>query len=245
MERENIPTVYIYEYIRTRGYEPLHFEEHYRHLAELSHKFQIFPIEERLPREVLRQHIVERLKRAGYAPTATNALCVKIPPFGKEPEIEVEEIFYNDFALRAVHPQGHILYVNGEFITHNTSARMALIDFERTISQDADEGVAIWVNDKKEVIAIDGADVVAVFDDKIIFSSHSNSIECEMVYERVAATRRDVLRGSIYEADLTQAKEVLGIDYRGIVALESFDMVSYTDITAEKIASIVNSAEAL
>ena len=102
-----------------------------------------------------------------------------------------------------------------------------------------------WVNDKKEVIAIDGADVVAVFDDKIIFSSHSNSIECEMVYERVAATRRNVLRGSIYEADLTRAKEVLGIDYRGIVALESFDMVSYTDITAEKIASIVNSAEAL
>ena len=122
---------------------------------------------------------------------------------------------------------------------------MALIDFERTISQDADEGVAIWVNDKKEVIAIDGADVVAVFDDKIIFSSHSNSIECEMVYERVAATRRDVLRGSIYEADLTRAKEVLGIDYRGIVTLESFDMVSYTDITAEKIASIVNDTEVL
>lgn len=237
--------VYIYEYIRTRGYEPLHFEEHYRHLAELSHKFQIFPIEERLPREMLRQRIVEQLRRAGYASTATNAICVKIPPFGKEPEIEVEEIFYNDFALRAVHPQGHILYVNGELITHNTSARMAHIDFERTISQDADDGVAIWVNDKKEVIAIDGADVVAVFDDKIIFSSHSNSIECEMVYERVAATRRNVLRGSLFEEDLKQAKEVLGIDYRGIVALKSFSSHHYMNITAEKIASIVNSAEAL
>ena len=245
MERENIPMVYIYEYIRTRGCEPLHFDEHYRHLAKLSHKFQIFPIEDRLPREVLRQHIVEKLKRAGYAPTATNAICVKIPPFGKEPEIEVEEIFYNDFALRAVHPQGHILYVNGEFITHNTSARMAHIDFERTISQDADEGVAIWVNDKKEVIAIDGAAAVAVFDNEIRFSNFGNSVEFEVVYDKLSSVRKNVTRGSIYEADLTRAKEVLGIDYRGIVAIESFDMVSYTDITAEKIASIVNSAEAL
>jgi hypothetical protein len=235
--------VYIYEYIRTRGCEPLHFEEHYNRLEELSRNFQSFALADRFPREMLRQRIVEQLKREGYYSTATNAVCVKIPPHGNEPIIDIEEIFYNDFALRAVRPQGYTQSASGELILQNTSARMALIEFNRMESQAADEGVAIWVNDQKEVLAIDGAAAVAVFDNEIRFSNFGNSVEFEVVYDKLSSVRKNVTRGSIFEEDLKQAKEVLGIDYRGIVALESFSSHHYMDITAEKIISLVNEAE--
>ena len=35
---------YIYEHIRTRGFEPLHFEEHFARLDALSRKLFLSPI---------------------------------------------------------------------------------------------------------------------------------------------------------------------------------------------------------
>lgn len=235
-------TVYIYEYIRTRGYEPLHFEKHFRHLEELSHQYALFPLGKTITREKVRAQIAEKLKKAGYAPTATNAVCVIVPAFS-EPKIEIEEIFYDSFALRALHHQGFRYNVSNGLVSGNTSVRMAILNFNRLKAQIADEGVAVWINEKREVLAVDGASVIAVFEDEIRFSSHGNGVEFEMAYEKVSAARKNVTRGTIYEEDLLRAKEILGIDYRGIVALYSFEEHRYMDIIAEKIAEIMSEAK--
>ncbi len=232
---------YIYEYIRTRGTKPLHFEQHYERLEELSRSILMLPLP--ISQEELRKSIVARLKQEGYTSSATNAVCVRINPQSSTPEIIIEEIMYDCFALRAIRPQGYAFGMRGEVILQNTSVRQALLEFNRTLSQINDEGVAVWINEQEEVVAIDGASVIAVFEDEIRFSTRGSGVEAELAYKALSDATDNVTRGSIFVADLAKAKEVLGIDHRGIVALEKFGERRYMDITAEKIAACVDEAE--
>ena len=232
---------YIYEYIRTRGVEPLHFEEHYLHLDELMNK--LFYTHLSFSREELRHLIRHELQMRNYSPSAINAIYVKVTPYTKEPKIEIEEIFYESFAIRALRPRGYICPVGCDLIMENSSAREALIDLNRTMAQITQDDVAIWVNSQEEIVAIDGASVIAVFDDEVRFSSSGNGVKFNVAYNSMLNSGERVTCAPIYTSELSQAKEILGIDHRGIMVLESFDDHFYIDIVASKIAMKVDEAE--
>lgn len=226
---------YIYEYIRTRGTQPLHFEEHYNRLEKLSRDLFLTTLP--ISCEELYKEIVKQLRAEGYSTTATNAVCVKFYPLSKEVDISIEEIIYDSFALRAIRPEGYLSPSSGEYITKKSSVRYALLEFNRSVAQISDAGVAIWATEEGEIIAIDGASAVAVFEDEIRFSNYGCDLEFETAFEKLSATTNKVTRGSIYVEELHKAKELLGIDYRGVLAVESFDSHIFMDITAEKIAT--------
>ena len=66
---------YLYEYIRTRGVEPLYFERHFERFNALVEENAIYPTT--LSRKKLLEDIRAALKRKGYSGEAINAVCLK------------------------------------------------------------------------------------------------------------------------------------------------------------------------
>ncbi len=227
---------YIYEYIRTRGYEPMHFEEHFTRLEELSRALFLAPLA--IGREELRKAIAEKLRSGGYSKSATNAVNIKCHDNGAI-EIECVEMLYNHFSLRALAPQGFLTRVSGELIMQNTSAKVALLELNHATAQIANEGVPVWVNELGEVIAIEGAPIIAVFENEIRFSEHCQNVESTLALKATKLSHRNITQGIVYLSELQQAKEILYIDYRGITALSEWNGHRYMDISAERIARTV------
>lgn len=231
---------YIYEHIRTKGYEPLHFEEHYARLDALARKLFLAPLA--IEGAELRRMVSERLQKEGCSPKTINAVCVKYRD-DESVEIEVEEMLYNSFALRALRPHGYICHISGELLIDNTSAKVAMLELNRSVGQIADSGVPIWIDDKGEILAIDGASVVAVFDSVIKFSRWGAGVEFDIAQEIGKKRNRKVVCDAVTEEDLTTAKEILFIDYRGVTVLDKYDRHHYADIVAENIAKQVALSE--
>lgn len=231
---------YIYEYIRTQGFEPLYFEEHYAHLDALSRKLFLAPIA--TTPNLLKQEISKALQRGGCSPRTKNAVYVRCDSDGTV-SVEVVELLYNHFSLRALRPQGYLCRVSGDLLIENSSAKEALIELNRAMAQVSDEGVAIWVDEQGEVLAVDGASVVAVFDDEIRFSRRGAGVEFEIAYSAAANVKCPLSKGAIMVEELCDVKELFCVDYRGVTALHSFGSYRYMDLVAEKIATGVAEAE--
>ena len=227
---------YIYEHIRTNGYEPLHLEEHIEHLKEaVVNQFGTIPS---LPQEGLRKAIREALDRERCSPHTMNAVVVRYHA-DAEVEVEAQETIYSHFSLRAIRPECYLHRVSGESITDNTSVKVALLEFLHS----SREGAAIWVDESNEVTAIDGQSVVAVFENEIRFSQRGSGVEFDLAYNALSKGRRKVCKGAIRVEELYEAKELLAIGYEGVTAINHYDGVIYMDILAEKIASTVASEE--
>ncbi len=231
---------YIYEYIRTKGYKPIHFEEHYTRLEELANT--LFSNGTNLNKEQLYSRIAEVLRNNGFSPNTINAVSVKCYDNG-DIEVEPIEYLYNNFSLRALRPQGFIVQVSGEPIVQNTSAKMALLELNHATAQRLDIGIPVWVNEAGEVIAIDGAPVVAVLDNEIRFSRMGEGVEFDLAYDAVKRINHKATKGAIMVEELSMAKELLAIDYRGITAIAGYGEHLYMDITAERIAKQIASIE--
>lgn len=231
---------YIYEHIRTKGYKPMHFEEHITRLEELTDT--LFSNGANLDKEQLCSRIAEVLRNNGYSPNTINAVSVKCYDNG-DIEVEPIEYLYNNFSLRALRPQGFIVRVSGELIVQNTSAKMALLELNHATAQTSERGVPVWINDAGEVIAIDGAPVVAVLDNEIRFSRMGAGVEFDLAYDAIKRTKHKATKGAIMVEELSVAKELLAIDYRGITAIAGYGEHLYMDITAERIAKQIASIE--
>ena len=125
----------------------------------------------------------------------------------------------------------------------NTSAKESLLEIERSRAVATDRSVAMWRSEEGEIVAIDGAPVVAVFDDEIRFSRAGEGVEFDIAFGVAEIGHRRVTRGAIMEADLLSAKEVFTVDYRGITSVSSFASRAYMDIVAEKLARQVADTE--
>lgn len=231
---------YIYEHIRTQGFEPMHFEEHYTRLEELARRLFLAPLT--VEREELQRRIGECLRNGGYSSCNTNAVVVRYYATGKM-EIEAVEMLYNSFSLRAIRPRLFVCHLSGELLTDNTSAKEALLEFNRTTALTSEQGVALWANEQGEVLAIDGAAVIAIFEDEIRFS-HTDSVEAGLAYDVAESIGRKVSKEPISLSDIAQAKELLYIDYRGITAIDAIDSHHLMDITALKFATKIAEREA-
>ncbi len=231
---------YIYEYIRTQGFEPLHFEKHFARLDALSRRLFIAPIG--VTPEGLRQRIVEELQRGGFSIHTTNCVCIRCDSDGAV-GVETVELLYDNFSLRALRPKGYICRVSGELLLENSSAKESLVELNRAMAQISEEGVAIWVDEQGEVLAIDGSSVVAVFEDEIRFSRRGDGVEFDIPYSAATKLKRQSSKGAIMADELHRAKELLCVDHRGVMALYSFDSHLYMDIIAEKIAAGVTEEE--
>ena len=231
---------YIYEYIRCRGFAPLYVEQHLARLEELSRR--LFLSGCGIGREVLERKIEDALREGGYSERHTNAVLVRRYIDGGI-EVECVDNFYDTFSLRAVRPQGYVCHLSGDAVLQPTSAKAAALALHRATAEISDEGVAVWLSDTGEVKAIDGGSVVAVFDDEICFSQSGSGVEFELAYRAAQGGRRRVCRGEISHEDITRAKELLYIDYRGITALLVCEGRHYMDIVAEHIARQVADIE--
>ena len=227
---------YIYEHIRTKGYEPIHLEEHIAHLKATAVKH--FGTMATVSQDVLRKSIKEALIDGNCSPRTMNAVVVRYTSDG-EMEVEAQETLYNRFSLRALRPECYLRTLSGDTITDNTSAKDAIVEFHRS----SHEGWAIWLNEAEEVIAIDGSSVIAVFEDEIRFSQRGQGVEFELAFEVLSTTKRKVSKGAIGVEDLYQAKELIVIGYEGVTAIYNYDGMLYMDIIAEKIASMIADVE--
>ena len=233
---------HIYEYIRTRGHEPLHFEEHFARLEALSAKYFTEPIS--FPPQYVRESIISDAKRRHLSSTGMNCALVMLFHDGAI-HIQTEWMMYDRFSLRALHPNCYPVCISGEIILDNTSVKEQLLGFQYVCtSEDNKNDVAIWHNEQGEVLAIDGAPVVAVFEDEIIFSNYGQSVEFDLAYELLSKERSNVSKGVIKLEELPSAKELLFIDHRGVTAVNRlYDSTIYMDITADKIASLIAEEE--
>ena len=231
---------YIYEYIRTQGYEPLYFEEHYARLDALSQRLFNAPLN--TSAKELKVAIGDILRKEGYSAHTINCVYIRYYDNG-ELKLEVIEIIYNTFSLRAIRPQGYICYLSGDMLVANTSAKEAMLELNRSTVQNSNSEVPIWVEEDGSILAIDGSPIVAVFEDEIRFSEVSGGVEFNIAMQKMATPRRKISKGAITLEDLGIAKEVLCIDYRGITALAGWNERHYTDITAERIAHTIAETE--
>lgn len=231
---------YIYQHIRTRGFEPIHFDEYYTYLeaAFVTH----FREPMSLSREELQREIEITLRNERFSPSTMNAVEVRCYSDGAV-EIEAKEILYNTFSMRALHPYSYMCRISGNLLTANTSAKAALVEFNRATMQTAERSVAIWANDEDEVIAIDGSPVIAVFEDEVRFARNGEGVEFDLAYDVVVKLGRNATRGAIKLADLSEAKELIFIGYEGLTAVHSYLSTRYMDILAEKIAAKIAEAE--
>lgn len=231
---------YIYEYVRCRGFAPLYMEQHLARLDALSR--QLFLAEFGMTREVLERDIAAALRGEGFSASHTNAVQVRRYIDGRV-EIRCVEMFYDDFSLRAVRPQGYICSLSGDMLLQPTSAKEATLSLCRATAEVSDEGVAVWVSDMGELKAIDGGSVVAVFDDEIRFSQSGAGVEFELAYKAIQGDRRAVRYGEILHSDIARAKELFYIDYRGVTALSACEGDYFMDIVAERVARQVAEQE--
>ena len=139
-------------------------------------------------------------------------------------------------------PSTFVCRISGELLTENTSAKRALLDLNHTTSLATDHGVPLWANEQGEVLAIDGTTAIAIFEDEVRFSQ-TESVEAELAYEVIKSMGRKVSKEPILLTDIAKAKELLYIDYRGIVALKAFDSHYLMDLVASKIAEKIAEKE--
>lgn len=231
---------YIYEYIRTRGYEPIHFEEHYMRLNTLSER--LFHAQLNTTPEELKKAIGDMLRNEGYSSRTINCVYIRYYDNG-ELELETVEIIYNSYSLRAIRPQGYICHLSGNMLIDNTSAKEAMLELNRSTIQTPSSEVPIWVGEDGSILAIDGSPIVAVFEDEIRFSKVGGGVEFDIAMQNMAVPRRKISKCVITLDDLCVAREVLYIDHRGITALVGWNERHYTDITAERIARTIAEAE--
>ena len=210
------------------------------HLDTLSRKIFGTPLS--VGAEVLREAVAEEVQRSGLSSLMENAVEVRISEEG-ELEVEAIELIYNNFSLRALHPEGAIHNLSGELITENTSAKKAIVELLDSTARHSNKKSSIWVNDNEEVIAIDGAPAVVVFDDEIRFSRIGEGVEFELAKRVTSLHNRKITTAEIRLDDIYRAKELFSIDYRGILALEKVGNHLYMDIVAEKIAGQVARSE--
>lgn len=224
---------YIYEYIRTQGFEPLHFERHYMRLDAVARKLFVQPLG--VEREELKRQIATTLRTRGFSAHTMNAVYVRYYSDGSL-SVEGVDTWYSKFSLRAIRPKGCICRVSGELLIENTSAKEAMTELNGEIARMTEEGVPIWANEQGEVLAIDGSPVIAVFDDEIRFSRMGAGVEFELAYAAIGDIKRKITKEEIRVEHLCDVKELLYIDYRGVTALECFESHHYMDIIAEKVA---------
>ena len=231
---------YIYEYIRTQGHEPIHFEEHYARLDALSQRIFGRPVG--VTPKALKESIADILRSEGYSSHTIN--CVYVRYYDNEKvELETVEIIYNTYSLRTIRPQGYICQLSGDILVENSSAKEAILELNRSTAQSSNSNVPIWVGEDGSILAIDGSPVVAVFDDEIRFSEVGRGVEFDIAMQKMATPRRKISKCAITLDDLLVAKEVIYIDYRGITALVGWNEHHYTDITAERIARTIAESE--
>lgn len=232
---------YIFEYIRAKGHEPLHLEKHYARLKELTEKYFSEPLS--LSQEEVQKAIVQTLQLRRCSTSAMNYACVRC--FDNNTiEVDADWMIYEQFSLRAIHPQVYLCQASGDILTDNTSAKEALVKFNNDSALIDERGVAVWTSEQNEVLAIDGSPVVAVFDDEVRFSDKGKGVEFDLAYEAFSAYNTTVTKGAIVVDELHKAKELLFIDYRGVTAIKQwFDKALYMDLTAERIASLIAEKE--
>ena len=231
---------YIYEYIRTQGFEPIYLKEHFTRLDALSRRLFLAPL--KVTQELLKQEIANVLLQGGCSSRTMNAVYVRCGSDGVV-GVEVEELLYNHFSLRALRPRGYLCRVSGDLILENNSAKEALVELNRTMAQISEEGAAIWCDEQGEVLAIDGASVIAIFEDEVRFSRRGDGVEFDIAYAASEGVKPLISRGAVMVDDLRTAKEILCIDHRGVTALHSFDSHRYMDLIGAKIAARVADRE--
>ena len=234
---------YIYEHIRTRGFEPIHFERHYAHLEALAKHLLHAPLN--VDRNTLKGEIADTLRRNRFSERVTNS--VKVCFDGKQTSVmAIDDVLYNNFAVRAIRPTiGDIERVTkSSSLLENCSAKEAMREWHYARNQQLDypNALTLWATDEDEVVAIDGSPVIAVFDDEVLFSECGSSVEFDLAYE-VTSPIRNTRKGPILLSELAKAKELLIIDHRGITAIEGWGDHLYMDITASRIAASISVEE--
>ena len=235
--------VYIYQRLRTQGVKPLYLARAIEELETLSE--MIFERTITLNKEELERSIGDAILAQHLSQRSTHAVEVRVFP-SQEVEIVVDNaIFLEPFPLRAIRPTAVPYILSNEMLLHPTSARDALLDIYHAGAKLPSESTPMWIDHNNEIVAIEGASVVAVTDSEVIFSRFGRGVEFELAERAMAKTSHYTRRGEVLYDNITLYKEVLYIDHRGVVALASIEGRALSNIIAERIAKEVTKLEKL
>ena len=235
---------YIYEYIRTKGFEPLHFEEHCIRLEASARRLLAMSLD--IDRSKLKSEIAEALGDSGYSSGVAHLVKVCYNARG-EVKIVTGDILYNQFSVRAIRPTIGALerVVKESLLLENSSVKDALFELqsERNRHLENPNTLTMWLTEQDEVVAIDGASVVAVFEDEIRFSECGRGVEFELLYDVATKHYKRVERAPVMLSELGRVKELLFVDCRGITAIDHWEEHYYMDLTATQLAHHIAKAE--
>ena len=235
--------VYIYQQLRTKGVKPLYLANAVKTLEQWGEK--IFDVEITLNASAIERQISEKLIAERMSPNTTHAVELRLYP-SQEVDVVVKKTLYLEpFPLRAIRPIATPHRLSGNLMFAPTSARKALLDICQTSAKLPSESISMWIDNFNEIVTIDGASVVAVTDEEIIFSHLGEGAEFELAEQAMSKTSHSVRRGAILYDDICLFKELLYIDYRGVVALDSIAGRQLSNIIAERIAKEVKKLENL
>ena len=234
---------YIYQRLRTRGVEPLYPTYIIRSIEALAE--QIFHRQITLNIDEVRSKIAAAITRERLSQHAIHAVELRLYPSG-EIEAVTESAFYLEaFPLRAIRPVATPYRITSDLLLAPTSARDALLDICKSESALPSESISMWIDHNNEITAIDGASVVAVTQDEVIFSQLGKGVEFELALRAIEKTSHRVVRGEILYNNAHDYKELLYIDHRGVVALDSIEGRQLSNIVAERIVQEVKKLEKL
>ena len=238
---DHIQEPYIYQRLRTRGVEPLYLARSIERLEGWSER--IFGDRIDLDEGSMADRIRESLLDEHLSMSGTHAVEVRLYPAGNIEVRPLDNIYLEPFPLRAIRPTTTVKHLAGDMLLAPTSAKEALLDICRIGKGLPSQNIPMWLNPHNEIIAIDGAAVVAVTDDEILLSQAGYDIEFELAEIVLAKTRHKIRRAAISYDDIDLFKEIVYIDYRGVAALESIGERPLGNIVAERIAKEVQKLE--
>ena len=229
-----IEAPYLYQQVRTEGYQPLRLAEHCRLLNTASQR--LFGREFDVDTQELEQCIASILARDRYSKELSHIVEIRLYPEGDYALFAVESSLYGDFELRAIRPRALIYNAEIGFGDMPTSAARAHTELLRKYAERYGCSCVICVDHNGIVGNIDGAALMAVIDREIIVSQAIESVEKALMIERLRERRHEsIVVRDISIEELRRADEIFYVDVRGITSVSELEGEILSDFVANAV----------
>ena len=229
-----IEAPYLYQQVRTQGYQPLRLAEHCRLLSFASQR--LFDRVLNADIQELEQSIAAILAHDRYSKELSHIVEIRLYSESDYAVFAVESSLYGDFELRAIRPRALIHSAEIGFGDMPTSAARAHTELLRKYGEKYGCACVVCADHNGIVGNIDGAAVMAVIDREIVVSQAVESVEKSLMIERLRECRHEnVVVRDISVEELRRAEEIFYIDVRGITSISELEGEVLSDFVANAV----------
>ena len=229
-----IEAPYLYQQVRTDGHQPLRLAEHCRLLNDAS--LRLFDRKFCVNTQELEESITSILLCERYSKELSHIVEIRLYSKGDYALFAVETSMYDDFELRAIRPRALVHRGDIGFDGMPTSAAKAHTELLRKYAERYGCSSVICADGNGIVSNIDGAAVMAVIDREIVVSQAIDSVEKELMIERLRQRRHErVVVRDILIDELRRAEEIFYVDVRGVTSISELEGEPLSDFVANAV----------